>query len=117
MSSIIFVRNGVIKGVPYLRALKSRPIPDPRNNTLDQSTLRRCRSLLRRSRPVQRPLCYTKYISHPGRRAAASATPQFASHWHLYEGGGRPNNNRVTTLQAGIGTRLRNAAKRRGMSP
>jgi hypothetical protein len=56
MSSIIFVRNGVIKvflSSSYQAETNSRPS----KNTLDQSTLRRCRSLLRRSRSVQLRLC------------------------------------------------------------
>jgi hypothetical protein len=66
MSSIIFVRNGVIKvflSSSYQAETNSRPS----KNTLDQSTLRRCRSLLRRSRSVQQPLCCAGiYVAQPG---------------------------------------------------
>src|ERR1017187_158799 len=104
MSSIIFVRNGVIKvflSSSYQAETNSRPS----KNTLDQSTLRRCRSLLRRSRSVQLRLCGAPHnrrvtngfrsewgakstptsapLSRPAASPAAAHLPPSATLWRL----------------------------------
>ena len=50
------------KSIDYLDFATIK-LPAPAHHTLDQRTLRRYRSPLRRSRSVQRPLCYSIYLT------------------------------------------------------